>query len=78
MEEALAIIRQVIDGLEEAHRQEVVHRDLKPENILIATDGTAKIAGPRADCGSGKDRKPVRGRHARLYGAGTMEARVRR
>ena len=42
-DEALGILRQVMDGLEEAHRQGVVHRDLKPENILITRDGAVKI-----------------------------------
>ena len=33
---ALAVVRQVCDALEFAHRQGVVHRDIKPENILLS------------------------------------------
>jgi serine/threonine-protein kinase len=33
--EVVAILVQVCNGLEEAHRQGVVHRDLKPENIFL-------------------------------------------
>lgn len=39
----LAILRQVLAGLAEAHAQGVVHRDLKPENIVIARDGSVKV-----------------------------------
>lgn len=34
----LALISQVLDGVEAAHLQDVVHRDLKPENILYDQD----------------------------------------
>jgi tetratricopeptide (TPR) repeat protein/predicted RNase H-related nuclease YkuK (DUF458 family) len=35
VEQALAIAREVADGLEYAHRCGVVHRDIKPDNILL-------------------------------------------
>ncbi len=41
--QAIAIAKQVCDGLVEAHRLGVVHRDLKPQNIMIDMDGNARI-----------------------------------
>jgi serine/threonine protein kinase len=40
---AIAIAKQVAEGLAEAHRLGVVHRDLKPGNIMIDKDGNARI-----------------------------------
>ncbi|MCK6527152.1 bifunctional serine/threonine-protein kinase/formylglycine-generating enzyme family protein [Myxococcota bacterium] len=32
---AVRIVRQVLEGLEAAHRKKVLHRDIKPENVFI-------------------------------------------
>lgn len=34
--EVVAIVRQVCDGLAEAHERGVIHRDIKPENLIVA------------------------------------------
>jgi hypothetical protein len=43
LEEAIAKILDVIDGLEEVHRLGVVHRDIKPSNCFLEADGRVKI-----------------------------------
>ena len=40
---AIAITRQICDGLSEAHAQGVIHRDLKPSNIMIDKEGNVRI-----------------------------------
>ena len=42
-EEAMAIAKQVCEGLAEAHELGVIHRDLKPQNIMIDKKSNAKI-----------------------------------
>ena len=41
---AVALLRQILDGLEHAHAHDVVHRDLKPENVIVETAGDDEVA----------------------------------
>lgn len=41
--EALALARQIADGLEAAHERGVLHRDLKPSNIKVTPEGRVKL-----------------------------------
>jgi hypothetical protein len=43
LEDAISVMRQLLEGLACAHRQGVVHRDIKPANLLITRDGLVKI-----------------------------------
>ncbi len=42
-EEAVALIRQVLEAARFAHRHGVVHRDLKPQNVIVDTEGEALV-----------------------------------
>jgi TolB-like protein/tRNA A-37 threonylcarbamoyl transferase component Bud32/Flp pilus assembly protein TadD len=43
LEEALEIIIQIAQGLQEAHQKGIVHRDIKSGNIMVTSRGQAKI-----------------------------------
>jgi len=42
-EEAVRLIRQVLEGARFAHRHGVVHRDLKPQNVIVDSEGKATV-----------------------------------
>ena len=43
IDEAIDIAIQITQGLEEAHKHQIVHRDIKPANVLITASGVVKI-----------------------------------
>ncbi len=42
-DECIRVIAQIADGLEQAHRAQVVHCGIAPDAVVITTDGVAKI-----------------------------------
>jgi eukaryotic-like serine/threonine-protein kinase len=42
-EEAVRLIRQVLEGARFAHRHGIVHRDLKPQNVIVDGEGKATV-----------------------------------
>ena len=40
-EEAIAIMLQVLDGLQHVHKSNLLHRDIKPQNIYMTKEGRA-------------------------------------
>ncbi len=42
-EQAVGLVRQVLEGARFAHRHGVVHRDLKPQNVIVDAEGKATV-----------------------------------
>jgi len=42
--QVVAVMHGILQGLNYAHRHNIVHRDMKPENVLISDDGEVKVA----------------------------------
>lgn len=53
-DEAVAILRQVLSALAEAHRNGIIHRDLKPDNIMVVTDAPGAVTVKVLDFGMSK------------------------
>ncbi len=58
IDQGCRLTRQILKGLEEAHRLGFVHRDIKPENVLIARDGD-KLRAKVSDFGLAKNFRGV-------------------
>ncbi len=43
LDKILDIIRQICEGLQEAHKAGIVHRDIKPENIIVGKDARVRL-----------------------------------
>ncbi|MBA3865699.1 MAG: PASTA domain-containing protein [Solirubrobacterales bacterium] len=43
IEQAVALIRQVLEAARFAHRNGIVHRDLKPQNVIVDGEGKAMV-----------------------------------
>lgn len=43
VDEAVAIMKQLVEAVNHAHENNIIHRDIKPQNVLIKDDGTVKI-----------------------------------
>lgn len=41
--QAVALMLQILDAVDHAHRHGVIHRDLKPSNILMSADGAPRV-----------------------------------
>ncbi|HEY6731769.1 MAG TPA: PASTA domain-containing protein [Solirubrobacterales bacterium] len=42
-DQAVALVRQVLEGARFAHRNGIVHRDLKPQNVIVDAEGKAVV-----------------------------------
>ena len=65
-DEAIPILRQILQAFRDAHGAGVIHRDIKPQNIMLTAEGTVKIT----DFGIAKLRRPDSGETVTQGGQG--------
>lgn len=75
---AADLMRQVVDGLAQAHMQGIIHRDLKPSNIILDAEGVPRImnfgiATPLTDI-QGGDQQGLAGAPAESVGKRVITA----
>ena len=61
LDDALAIFRGAVEGMQWAHARGFVHRDLKPSNVLLSGDGQRDRVAKVADFGIVKVLDPMQG-----------------
>jgi predicted Ser/Thr protein kinase len=57
LEQKVLMVRQVAEGLHEAHRAGLIHRDIKPSNILVERTGDGVLKPYLMDFGLARDWK---------------------
>lgn len=67
-EEFLPIAKQLCEGLNYAHQQDLIHQDIKPTNIFVGTNGDTKLA----DFGIARVTKDITTRMTGVMPSGTL------